>query len=608
MWHGSLVLANVVVCALFAVLAYLGERTTLQVSGSIDQSLSTPVHIAAILLFPPPLPVLITLIGPLLAQARQVHKPLYKRAFNICHPTLTVGLSSALCSLVAVPATALEPGHVLEALPVVLLLLALYYIIDVGMLLTVLVLLQRRPPWEVWQHTYQPTLLPELAASAIGVLAAVIWQYDHILLALVVLPVIALRVAFRSIANAEAQAAALRRHADQLEIVLAAGQRMRVQQTEANILQAVVEAARAVVDARAVAGYLRDQHDPGILRQRALAPPDASEAGPAEMLLPPAGDGLPDADEESRTVLVSLVSEEAGVTGLLRLVAVSADVDGARDVLAILATQAGIALDNARLLASEQQARTEAEAAVHVRDDFLAAASHDLRTPLAAISGRIDLLRFNLKGSRALDRDWLGDQVSSAHRAIRRMTSTLEEITDATLLQMGQILALSQDVVDVGELVRATVHTVTEANKLAREVSVLVDAAPGLVVEGDHARLERVVQNIIGNAIKYSPLGTPVYVDVRREEQGVGIVVRDSGVGIPADELPRIFTRFYRASTAKGINGTGLGLAGAKMMVEQHGGHITLTSTVGQGTTVRVFLPTACVQEDATVVTTASHG
>jgi signal transduction histidine kinase len=99
-----------------------------------------------------------------------------------------------------------------------------------------------------------------------------------------------------------------------------------------------------------------------------------------------------------------------------------------------------------------------------------------------------------------------------------------------------------------------------------------------------------------------------VYVDVRREEQGVGIVVRDSGVGIPADELPRIFTRFYRASTAKGINGTGLGLAGAKMMVEQHGGHITLTSTVGQGTTVRVFLPTACVQDDTTVVTNASHG
>jgi len=107
-----------------------------------------------------------------------------------------------------------------------------------------------------------------------------------------------------------------------------------------------------------------------------------------------------------------------------------------------------------------------------------------------------------------------------------------------------------------------------------------------------------VVQNVVGNAVKYSPDGAPVQVSVGGDAEWVSIIVRDHGVGVPADELPRLFARFYRASTSKGIAGTGIGLAGSRTIVEQHGGRIMLESAVGEGTTVTVLLPRQALPSD----------
>ena len=242
-----------------------------------------------------------------------------------------------------------------------------------------------------------------------------------------------------------------------------------------------------------------------------------------------------------------------------------------------------------------EEARRTTEDAVRVRDNFLITASHDLRTPLTNIIGRLEIVQARLDGARVIPDDWLRAQTHSLGGSARRMGATVEEITDAAHLQMGQRLALHLEPVDIGLVVRTVVGT----SPWGEAPSLVLDTSPGVVVEGDRARLERVVQNIIENAIKYNRAGRPIRVEVARQGSWAMLVVRDEGVGIPADELPHIFTRFYRASTATGTPGTGIGLAGAKTIVEQHGGSITIETAVGCGTAMTVLLPRVVAVEHA---------
>ena len=249
-----------------------------------------------------------------------------------------------------------------------------------------------------------------------------------------------------------------------------------------------------------------------------------------------------------------------------------------------LGRHAALAIDNARLYGEAQQA-------VRVRDHFLMSASHDLRTPLTVISGTTALLHRRLERGEAPDLAWMHMRLTAVRDAASRMASTVEEITDAAQLQMGGTLALDVGPLDLGALVRAVAGYVAQAGRGGPAVPLVVDAPEGIAIEGDRARLERVVQNIVGNAVKYSPSGTPVEIEVRAAPDAATVTVRDRGVGIPVDELPRLFTPFFRASTSKGIAGTGIGLAGSKTIVEQHGGHIAIDSVVGAGTTVTIALP-----------------
>lgn len=236
-----------------------------------------------------------------------------------------------------------------------------------------------------------------------------------------------------------------------------------------------------------------------------------------------------------------------------------------------------------------EEARARAEADVRIRTDVLNAAAHDLRAPVTTIMGHADLLRMRLERDPPPAADWLRAEAAAMRAGAVRIRTMVEELLDVARLQKGQALDLQIESVDVGALVQDVARPRTTSAHGA--AAVMVDAIPGLVVEGDRARLERVVDNLLGNAIKYSPGGTPIHVEVRPGEDEVIVVVRDQGVGIPVGELPYLFTPFYRASTARGIPGIGIGLAGAKTIVEQHGGHITVESAVGQGTTVTITLP-----------------
>ncbi|MGH2345095.1 MAG: diguanylate cyclase, partial [Chloroflexota bacterium] len=216
------------------------------------------------------------------------------------------------------------------------------------LLLTVITLLQGRPFWKVWWDIYRPTLLPELSAGTIGILAAITWRFDPLALGLVLLPVAALRLAFRAISQAEERTVALLRRGEQLEAVLQAGQRLRLQHGQADLLHTMAEAARALAGATVVVGYLRDPEEPSHLERMVVVPEGMPVQGPARLALAGVRGGVKEeVIDASRTLLVPLELKGEGIAGMLRLVGVPTDfTQGDHDALTILATQAAIALQN----------------------------------------------------------------------------------------------------------------------------------------------------------------------------------------------------------------------------------------------------------------------
>ena len=246
-----------------------------------------------------------------------------------------------------------------------------------------------------------------------------------------------------------------------------------------------------------------------------------------------------------------------------------------------------------RLLAREQAALAAARQALAVRDEFLAAVSHDLRTPLTSIRGLAQLLARRLERLAGPPAPPVLAQVAAIEQAARRMAAMVDELLDVSRLEAGQPLALHRTQVDLVALARACA---AEHGQTAPEVSIRVTAAvPDVIGRWDAGRLERVLSNLLTNAIKYSSAGGAIVVGVRLAEPDgawAELTVSDQGVGIPAEDLPQVFERFHRGANVAGrVAGMGLGLAGVRRIVEDHGGTIAVTSTEGAGTTVTVRLP-----------------
>jgi len=327
------------VVLLFGLLAYLGEHTVVRVSRSISLTLATTVHIATILLFPLPLPILVTLLAALASGLHDTHFPLYKRAFNVAHEVLTVGICSLAFALIAAPSHVLRLDHIEAILPHLVVLLVLYYALDVGLVIGVLSLLERRSPWELWLDTNRRTLLPELAASSIGILAATTWSVSPLLLALFVVPVVALHVTFRAIAQAEERAAALQ------HVVTAAQRMQHLHQAPTDLLHEVLTAALAITNATIGRAYTRDPDDPSRLERVALVPSSA-DSGSTYLPIPPTQQGVV-IDGAAHVVTMSIEWNTTGVLGLVLLSGVPTEVGrAAQDALTILASQAAGAWRN----------------------------------------------------------------------------------------------------------------------------------------------------------------------------------------------------------------------------------------------------------------------
>lgn len=250
-----------------------------------------------------------------------------------------------------------------------------------------------------------------------------------------------------------------------------------------------------------------------------------------------------------------------------------------------LARRAARAIENARL-------HRELQHLLSVREETAASVAHDLRNPLGSIKGYAQHLQRLLAREGSLDAARASDALQGIEASANRLLALIHELADTARLEAGQPLDLDRQPTDLVALARRAVAD--RQAETGQHRLVLASETPELWSTWDKRRLARMLDNLLSNAVKYSPQGGEIEVAVGREADRAVLVVRDHGLGIPAADLPRVFERFHRGSNVRALAaGTGLGLAGARQIVEQHGGTIHVESQEGVGTTVSVRLPLA---------------
>jgi two-component system, OmpR family, phosphate regulon sensor histidine kinase PhoR len=233
---------------------------------------------------------------------------------------------------------------------------------------------------------------------------------------------------------------------------------------------------------------------------------------------------------------------------------------------------------------------TELRRLESLRRDFVANASHELRTPIAAVRSATETLR-----AGALDDpNFAARFVDIIERNAQRLQSLLEDMLELSKLESNEF-KLKRERVDLGRVVPIVLGLFRErAEKKAVRLGAELSRPPA-AIEGDARALEHVLSNLVDNAVKYCPAGTRVLVRASLEGDRVHLVVSDTGPGIPTEHLPRVFERFYRvdAGRSRDLGGTGLGLSIVKHMVEAMRGKVWVESEVGRGSTFVVSLPRA---------------
>lgn len=222
-----------------------------------------------------------------------------------------------------------------------------------------------------------------------------------------------------------------------------------------------------------------------------------------------------------------------------------------------------------------------------VRRDFVANVSHELRTPLASIRLLIETLLAGAKDDPDVSVRMLHQVIGE----VEALTQLAQELLDLSMIEAGQMpMQLAQ--VEIHEVIDEQLrHFAPQAEQ--KQIT-LSNAVPiGLRAEIDQKLIGRVLGNLIHNALKFTPSGGQITIGAEAGAEKITVSVRDTGVGIPPEELPRIFERFYKVDQARGKSGTGLGLAIARHIVEAHGGKIWAESKPGQGAVFYFTLPTA---------------
>ncbi len=224
------------------------------------------------------------------------------------------------------------------------------------------------------------------------------------------------------------------------------------------------------------------------------------------------------------------------------------------------------------------------EQAYRAQQRFVSDASHELRAPLTAIQGNLELLNRHRTMPEAEREEALAELTREADRLTRLVADLL------ALARADAGVPLKQHTIDLDMVI---LDAFRSARQLARGQKLLLDPFEPAQVVGDEDRLKQLVLILLDNALKYTPTNGKITLGLERLESSVKIIVRDTGVGIAPEDLPHVFERFYRADPGRGRDpgGTGLGLPIAQWIVEQHSGKITLESQPAQGTLVTIVLP-----------------
>jgi PAS domain S-box-containing protein len=251
-----------------------------------------------------------------------------------------------------------------------------------------------------------------------------------------------------------------------------------------------------------------------------------------------------------------------------------------------LTLRVALAVERARLY-------NQAQEAVHVRDRFLLGVSHDLRHPLTVIGGYAELGQTMLRRSETVSSDQVARIFENIGRGVTRMAQQINDLLEVMQYRADRPLPLKPETLDLVEVI-ATAVDGFRRNNPRREIRLTLPSVP-LVGSFDPSRLERVLANLLTNALKFSPPQTAVEVSLAPPEaEGAWALLRvaDHGIGIPESDLPRLFEYFHRGrNVAESVAGTGVGLASARQIVEQHGGTISVESQEGVGTIFSVKLP-----------------
>jgi signal transduction histidine kinase len=253
-------------------------------------------------------------------------------------------------------------------------------------------------------------------------------------------------------------------------------------------------------------------------------------------------------------------------------------------LLQLLGDQAAVILESRRLIDEASSVRAREEAA-RLKEDFLSAAAHDLKTPLTTLVAQAQLIerRLDRDPERPVDRAGIRRIVVESER----LRTMVLELLDAARTEQGQLLS-TRELVDIVSLGREVARRYHNDHHPCR-----VSAQESIVGVYDVRRIEQLLENLIENAIKYSPNGGAIELRFEQKQGSAILRVSDHGIGVPPDDLPYLFNRFHRGTNVddRSFPGMGLGLYICRGIVEEHGGHIRAESRLGSGTTFHVTLP-----------------